>query len=516
MKGSSKQGSNEAYQGKHVVQSQASASNGYTPIQQGEVVVDGTVLQKQRDKKPFIIAAASVIAALLVVYGAGFLYFSSHFFPNTNLNDEDLSMQSSDVLAEKIQHQADSYALTISGQGFSYSFQPGETAIDIDAHQIAEDAAKRQDVPLWFIEVFRQHDVSDIVVANYEEGALDSIIDEQISAFNEGMNPSADATVTYNEPMDSFVLKPEVYGTQLDADAVCAKAGECIKAMRTNCELTEDDLIKPKVLSSDSRVMDAVQRANDLFPDSFSLMLNGSVKAATIDKATFAGWLSISPEDYSLSISQDGVASWVNEKAEGTNTVGATRTWTREDGKVCTVSGGTYGWKVDTNSLSQDVYDALVAGGATSVDIPCSQSGDTYNGAGARDWGAYVDVDISEQTARYYDASGNLLHSCGVVTGKPVNGRSTPTGVYYLNNKQSPCTLIGYKPNGEKDYETKVTYWMPFIGNSIGLHDATWQSSFGGTRYQTNGSHGCVNLSSGDAQWFYQNLNKGVCIITHN
>ena len=47
------------------------------------------------------------------------------------------------------------------------------------------------------------------------------------------------------------------------------------------------------------------------------------------------------------------------------------------------------------------------------------------------------------------------------VTGKPVNGRSTPTGVYYLNNKQSPCTLIGYKPNGEKDYETKVTYWMP-------------------------------------------------------
>ena len=67
MKGSSKQGSNEAYQGKHVVQSQASASNGYTPIQQGEVVVDGTVLQKQRDKKPFIIAAASVIAASFLI-----------------------------------------------------------------------------------------------------------------------------------------------------------------------------------------------------------------------------------------------------------------------------------------------------------------------------------------------------------------------------------------------------------------------------------------------------------------
>ena len=125
MNGSNKQGSNEAYQGKHAEHSQGSASKGYTPIQQDEVVVDGTVLQKKMDKKPFVIAAISVVAAMLVVYGAGFLYFSSHFFPNTNLNDEDLSMQSSDVLAGKIQNQADSYALTISGQGFTYSFQPG-------------------------------------------------------------------------------------------------------------------------------------------------------------------------------------------------------------------------------------------------------------------------------------------------------------------------------------------------------------------------------------------------------
>lgn len=96
-------------------------------------------------------------------------------------------------------------------------------------------------------------------------------------------------------------------------------------------------------------------------------MLNGSVKAATIDKATFAGWLSISPEDYSLSISQDGVASWVDEKAEGMNTVGTTRTWTREDGNGL----HRFGWYLWLEwlipiQLSQEVYDALVAGGATS------------------------------------------------------------------------------------------------------------------------------------------------------
>lgn len=516
MIGANKQGSNNAPQGKHAAQPASSETRAYTPLQQEQVVVDGTVLTKKSSKKPAVIAAIAVVLVLLVVYGAGFLFFSGHFFPNTNLNSEDLSMQPSDALAEKIQGQADSYTLTISGEGFSYSFDKSETAINIDPYQIAEDAAKRQDVALWFIEVFRQHDVSDIVVADYEEGALDSVIEEKVKAFNENQSTSVDATVTYSEAVDSFVLKPEVYGTQLDAEAVCKKAGECIKEMRTDCQLTEDDLIKPNVVSSDSRVMDAVQKANDLFPSPVSLMLNGSVKAATIDKASFGSWLYINPEDYSLVISQDGVSSWVDDKASGLNTVGSKRTWTREDGKVCTVSGGTYGWKVDTSSLSQKVYDALVAGGATSIDIPCSQSGNVYNGAGARDWGAYVDVDITEQTARYYDENGNLLHSCGVVTGKPVQGRNTPTGVYYLNNKESPSTLVGYKSNGEKDYETKVTYWMPFVGNSVGLHDAPWQASFGGTRYQTNGSHGCVNLSTADAQWFYQNLSKGVCIITHN
>ena len=57
------------------------------------------------------------------------------------------------------------------------------------------------------------------------------------------------------------------------------------------------------------------------------------------------------------------------------NTVGTERTWTREDGKVCTVSGGTYGWQVDTSSLADTVYNTMSQGGAETIDIPCSQSG---------------------------------------------------------------------------------------------------------------------------------------------
>ena len=47
--------------------------------------------------------------------------------------------------------------------------------------------------------------------------------------------------------------------------------------------------------------------------------------------------------------------------------------------------------------------------------------------------------------------------------------------------------------NGTYSYEQPVTYWMPFNGG-IGFHDADWQPYFGGDRYLTGGSHGCINL----------------------
>ena len=77
----------------------------------------------------------------------------------------------------------------------------------------------------------------------------------------------------------------------------------------------------------------------------------------------------------------------------------------------------------------------------------------------------------------------------------------------YLN-----CILPVLK--GE-DYATPVKYWMPFNGG-IGLHDADWRSKFGGTIYQTNGSHGCINLPPKVAAQVYENAYKGIPIICCN
>jgi hypothetical protein len=55
---------------------------------------------------------------------------------------------------------------------------------------------------------------------------------------------------------------------------------------------------------------------------------------------------------------------------------------------------------------------------------------------------------------------------------------------------------------------------MPFNGG-IGLHDAVWQSAFGGERYKTKGSHGCVNLSMTAATNIYNLVEKGMPVVCY-
>ena len=84
----------------------------------------------------------------------------------------------------------------------------------------------------------------------------------------------------------------------------------------------------------------------------------------------------------------------------------------------------------------------------------------------------------------------------------------TPPGVFGLTYKTRNAVLRG------ANYETPVNYWMPFNGN-VGMHDATWRSSFGGTIYLTSGSHGCVNLPLNMAAAIYEYMSTGFPIVCY-
>ena len=145
-------------------------------------------------------------------------------------------------------------------------------------------------------------------------------------------------------------------------------------------------------------------------------------------------------------------------------------------------------------------YQAALSGEVPSVQNVAQISGLPYY--------TYVDVDIDSQTMTYYE-NGQVCLQCPVVTGNPNRGNATPRGTYTIQSHIAGKNLVG------PTWNVWVDRWMQFTPNPchIGLHDATWRSSFGGDIYLTNGSHGCVNLPHDTAVALFDRVNIGTTVV---
>ena len=125
-----------------------------------------------------------------------------------------------------------------------------------------------------------------------------------------------------------------------------------------------------------------------------------------------------------------------------------------------------------------------------------------------------MEVDLTNQYM-YLFVNGAVVTSGPIVTGKPSAGDATPQGVYSIKYCQRNAVLRGpLQSDGTYEWESPVSFWMPFNGG-IGLHDAPWQAAFGGDRYLTHGSHGCVNLQYAVAETTFNNVQAGTPVVCH-
>lgn len=122
--------------------------------------------------------------------------------------------------------------------------------------------------------------------------------------------------------------------------------------------------------------------------------------------------------------------------------------------------------------------------------------------------GTYVEIDKTNQTLYYYE-NGVLSATTPVVTGNVSRGSITPSGIYSVRSKATDTYLNG------ANYSSFVHYWMAFIGNSYGIHDANWRKNFGGQIYLTNGSHGCVNIPPANMPGLYAKVKVGTPVVIY-
>lgn len=490
------------------------------------------------------VAALVVFCCLiLATYVGGVLVFSRTCYPNTVVADADISWLDRDSSIARVRSSAEDYVLTIEGDGFSWRYE-AERASDVIDAAAAVDRVIAQNKPLlWPVRLAKgllsplgegdQPRTADVesdskgpelddipLPTSFDRSGFLASLNAAIEEFNASRPGTLDAVSSYDAENGVFSLDRALSNRKLDVEAIDRAALLAVSALNSDVKLTDDSFTPLANGADEEELQKALDSANELIGTDVNLKMGGAA-VATLDGATLATWIAFD-DSLNPTLNTESVSQWVHDlAATQLDTVGSERTYTRADGKTISVRGGTYGWMSDESQLTQMLHDAVANKQVGDIDIPLKHSAASWNGAGRPDWGAYCDIDLSEQHARYYDASGNLVWESGCITGNPNTGNATPTGVYALNAKARNSTLIGLDEDhdGEPDYKTPVSYWMPFVGNAIGMHDANWQSSASFSNpnaYTWTGSHGCVNLPPDRAAALFEVISQGDCVIVHN
>ena len=465
--------------------------------------------KKSMGKKPWIIAG-SIIGALVVIYLGIAAFFMSHFLVNTSINGKDFSGKTVADVEAYLKEQVADYELTILEQNnVSDVITGSEISLAYKENSRVQDALENQRQLLWLISLFSESDTDITIEVEYDDAALEENIQNLQAVTAEQVDPVA-AHPEYDG--NSFVVAEEQYGTTVDMETLTAKIKEHITEFDTTLDMMDEECyVMPAYTSDSPEVQAACDEMNEYLKASITYPMDEDV---VVDKDLISKWITYD-DDMKVTFNEDAVREWMREFGKKYDTLGTTRTITTPTGKTAEVSGGTYGWSVDEETETKNLINSIKNGEVAERAPAYKQTAASH---GAQDWGStYIEVDIAAQHM-WYIVDGAVGMESDVVTGLPADGRDTPTGVYSILYTERDSTLKGETDpeTGKPSYETPVAFWMPFTWQGHGFHDATWQSSFGGSRYQTNGSHGCVNMPYDKAEQLFNMISAGTPVIVHN
>lgn len=370
----------------------------------------------------------------------------------------DVSLETADVLTELAQHYKP-VALTVSTKSKDVElYSVYDYAYSFPENQSFTDWVKRTPIQI----------------------AVAPTLDRKCLAeyLRNNIRKSVDAEITFDD-VTGWQLHRERVGLDIDVD----KAIDSVDGYTLNLEEARE---YPAVTAEDLKSFyEDVAWLND-----FSIKYTNG---ATVD----GKWLSQFVENYELVLEEDTLRAYL-EEALATAYDTASGVVDIELPEAVQVRRKTLRKTLNLNKETKEVLSLIGEHSSQSNRTPVMQGyeelGDTY-----------VAVSIEQQHLWYYK-DGELVDETDVVTGR-LNKHDTPTGAYYITECIPGKYLVG------DTYKTWVNQWMRLTNSGIGLHDAYWRSSFGGSVYTYNGSHGCVNIPKDFAKMLYKESYVGMPVV---
>lgn len=253
---------------------------------------------------------------------------------------------------------------------------------------------------------FRETEKEAVFSVAYNERKLEQRIRE-LDLIPSGSTEAVSAHPVFDGK--AFVIQPEVYGVL--SDKTEKKIRQCIADLTPELDLMEEQCLQIPDFSSDSpEVEKACETMNQYCKARIVYTMGQEV---TVDAELISGWLTCDG-DMNVSLNGEAVGDWVNSFAEQSDTLGKARSITSPSGKTAEVSGGTYGWVIDTAAETAALTENIKKAESVSREPAYRQRAASRS---AQDWGVtYVEVDLTAQYM-WYVKDGSVQFESDVVTG---------------------------------------------------------------------------------------------------
>ncbi|MBP3914857.1 MAG: peptidoglycan binding domain-containing protein [Clostridium sp.] len=460
------------------------------------------VILVNNKKNSITFIVITTIFALLIIYFFISIYFNNHFFIGTYINGVNVSFKTVEEADAKLLNASHNYVLEIKERNDVIEYIEGDKInFEYKGTDKIDELKKKQNGFLWPKVLFTKNVYNINNVYSYEKTLLDEEFNKLACFAKENVIEPLDACFHYNG-IEYEIIK-EVYGNKVNKNYLYAYILNSVLIGTETIDLEEINAYEyPDFTSTSEKVIEAQKQLNTFV--STTVYYNFDDEIEILDGSIINEWLEVD-QSMNVVLNEKKIKEYLNDLSLKYDTYGKTRTFKTTTGKTVEVVGGNYGWKIDKTKEFDELINNIKNGETIKKEPLYIQKawGTRENDIG----NTYVEINLTNQSLWFYK-NGELIVQGDVVTGNVSRGNATPQGTYILNYKQKNATLKG------AGYSSNVKYWMPFNCN-IGIHDASWRGSFGGSIYKTDGSHGCVNAPEYLAKKIYENIEPGTPIICY-
>lgn len=472
--------------------------------------------QKQRSRKKrsfglkeWAIAGGAAVAAAGLISALAYIQMSRAyekvFFPNTMINEMNVSKKSVEDVKNMIASSIGEYKLTIQERGGDSEELKGT---DIGLESVFDGTLEKllaEQKPLsWGKHLKKSQSFELGTMIKYNEDKFNTAVSALSFLTKEPEEKAQDAAVSDYVSGQGYHIIPAIEGREVDAEKVKTVISDAVMNLKPELSLDEAGAyISPKVPTDDPELVSKVQTMNKYVNTTITYKLGDAKKVLSGD--TISKWIK-TDESGKVYLDSSSVSAFVKELADQYDTAYKAKNLKTSYGQNVKITGGSYGWRINQSSEADELAELIRTGTSQSREPVYKQKAASH---GTTDYGnTYVEINLTAQHLYFYK-DGKLVVESDFVSGNESKGWSTPAGAFSLTYKERDATLKG------ENYRTPVSYWMPFNGN-IGLHDAKWRSSFGGSLFKTSGSHGCINLPPAVAKTIFENISAGIPVLCYH